>query len=176
MAQCIEFELRWKRNSLTFFIAKSMFGYFFHEWLHKYPFSTSTQTYKRGYCLNEFVTGSVVHVHAAHTCMVSLLTLIDRHPNWKMFYPLVAKTLGKGNQWLAAPHPHPKRHPHSHPIFFTRGQFWSSGSVFAFVCLYVCVSVCVRVRTNHLLVCVITQDPFKLGSPRLVCNDAKHLG
>ena len=33
--------------------------------------------------------------------------------------------------------------------------------------LCVCVSVCVSLCVNHLLVRVITRDPFKLGSPNL---------
>ena len=48
---------------------------------------------------------------------------------------------------------------------FTRCQFWPSGIVIACVC--VCVCVCVSLCVNHLLVCAITWDPFKLGSPNL---------
>ena len=44
---------------------------------------------------------------------------------------------------------------------FTQGQFWPSSIVVACFCL------CVRVCINHLLVHMITWDPFKLRSPNL---------
>ena len=50
---------------------------------------------------------------------------------------------------------------------FTRGQFWPSGIVIACVCVCVRVCMCVSLCVNHLLVRVITRDPFKLGSPNL---------
>ena len=53
------------------------------------------------------------------------------------------------------------------PIFITRSQFWPSGIVVACVCVCVCVCLSVCVCVNHLLVCAITRDPFKLGSPNL---------
>ena len=34
-------------------------------------------------------------------------------------------------------------------------------------CLHLCVCVCVCLSVNHLLICAITWDPFKLGSPNL---------
>ena len=51
------------------------------------------------------------------------------------------------------------------PPFLTRGQFWPSGIVVAWVCL--CVRPSVRPCGNHLFVRAITQHPFKLGSPNL---------
>ena len=47
---------------------------------------------------------------------------------------------------------------------FTQGQFWPSGIV---ICVCVRVRVCVSLCVNHLLVRVITWDPFKLGSPKM---------
>ena len=47
--------------------------------------------------------------------------------------------------------------------FITRGQFWPSGIVITCVCVSVSVCVCVSLCVNHLLVCAITVDPFKLG-------------
>ena len=37
----------------------------------------------------------------------------------------------------------------------------------AYVCGCVCVRVCVSLCVNHLLVCAISRDPFKLWSPNL---------
>ena len=52
---------------------------------------------------------------------------------------------------------------------FTRGQFWPSGIVIACVCVSVRVSVCVCI--NHLLVHMITHQPFMLESPNF---DERH--
>ena len=63
----------------------------------------------------------------------------------------------------------------THSVFFgsfSRGQFWPSGIVAACICVCVCVcpfgSLSVPCPcVNHELVCVITRDLFKLGSPNL---------
>ena len=68
----------------------------------------------------------------------------------------------------------------SHKCIIIRLVIFYPRSVLAFGycrCLYLCVCVCLSVRlsvclcvglcVNHLLVLVITRDPFKLGSPSL---------
>ena len=48
-------------------------------------------------------------------------------------------------------------------MLFTRGRFWPLGIVIPQVCVSVSVCVCI----NHLLVRMITHQPFKLESPNL---------